>query len=65
MPLSTAAKSHPPITIPVNCLGKQAVAVCDQIRAVDKTRLLKQEGCLSQLDLNSLNDALKQVLSLS
>jgi mRNA interferase MazF len=64
VPLSTAAKPHPPITIPVNCLGKQAVAVCDQIRAVDKTRLLNQEGRLSQQDLNSLDEALKQVLSL-
>ena len=27
VPLSTAAKSHPPITVPVNCQGGAAVAV--------------------------------------
>jgi len=46
-------------------LGRQAVAVCDQIRAVDKTRLLKLEGLLSQKDIKALDEGLKQVLSLN
>jgi len=65
VPLSTEAKPRPPIAIPVDCLGRQAVAVCDQIRAVDKTRLLKLEGCLSPQDIDALDEGLKQVLSLT
>ena len=64
VPLSTEAKPCPPIAIPVDCLGRQAVAVCDQIRAVDKTRLLKLEGYLSPQDIDALDEGLKQVLSL-
>ncbi|RKZ87447.1 MAG: type II toxin-antitoxin system PemK/MazF family toxin [Candidatus Parabeggiatoa sp. nov. 1] len=64
VPLSTEAKPHPPIAIPVECLGRQAVAICDQIRAVDKTRLLKLEGYLSITDLEALDEGIKQVLSL-
>jgi len=45
-------------------LGRQAVAVCDQIRAVDKTRLVKLEGYLSLQDIDALDEGLKQVLSL-
>jgi hypothetical protein len=45
-------------------LGRQAIAVCDQIRAVDKTRLLKLEGDLFQKDIDALDEGLKQVLSL-
>jgi mRNA interferase MazF len=39
VPLSTAAKPHPPITVPVTCQGRAAVAVIDQIGAVAKHRL--------------------------
>ena len=39
VPLSTGAKPHPPITIPLTCQGKPAVAIVDQIRAVAKHRL--------------------------
>jgi len=39
VPLSTAAKPHPPITLPVTCQEKLCVAVVDQIRSVAKHRL--------------------------
>jgi mRNA interferase MazF len=64
IPLSTSAKSLPPITIAVNCLGKQVTAICDQIRAVDKSRLANPAGKLSAQDLNALDDGLRQILSL-
>jgi len=38
--------------------------VCDQIRAVDKTRLVKHIGSLARSELADLDEALKQVLSL-
>jgi mRNA interferase MazF len=64
VPLSTAARPRPPIVIGVDCLGKQVTAVCDQIRTVDKSRLVKSAGKLSITDLETINDSLKQVLSL-
>ncbi len=45
-------------------MEKQAVAVCDQIRAVDKARLLRQTDTLSKEDMNALDAALRQVLTL-
>ena len=39
VPLSTAARAHPPITVPVTCQGQATVAVIDQSRAVAKHRL--------------------------
>ncbi|MCX7120304.1 MAG: type II toxin-antitoxin system PemK/MazF family toxin [Gammaproteobacteria bacterium] len=64
VPLSTSAIVKPPVTVSVTCLDKKVVAVCDQIRTVDKTRLKKQAGSLSEKDLDVLDDSLKQVLSL-
>ena len=64
VPLSTVGKPRPPIVVPVSFLGKQVVAVCDQIRAVDKTRLIKEAGALSREDLEALDLGLRQVLSL-
>src|ERR671914_1210044 len=54
VPLSTSAKPRPPLTIPVQCLGRSVVAVCDQIRAVDKSRLLEAAGSLSKEDLEAI-----------
>lgn len=64
VPLSTSAKARPPITILVSCLNKHVTAICDQIRTVDKSRLKGFIGTLSDKDLNSLDDGLRQVLSL-
>ena len=64
VPLSTAGKPRLPIAIPAFCLGKQVVAVCDQIRAVDKARLIKDAGSLSKEDMIALDAGLRHVLSL-
>lgn len=64
VPLSTAAKPRPPIAIPVSCLGKDVVAVCDQIRSVDKSRFVKEAGELSKEDMKKLDEGLKVVLAL-
>jgi mRNA interferase MazF len=45
--------------------GKQSVAVCDQIRAVDKDRLVKKIGDLSKADLAAISLGMKQILGLS
>lgn len=64
IPLSTAAKPRPPIVVAVQCIGKQVSAICDQIRTVDKTRLVQQAGNLSDHDMDILDDSLRQILSL-
>ena len=57
-----------PATMPAHhCLypfGRALVAVCDQVRAVDKRRLTKSEGQLSAVDLRSIEDSLRRVLEL-
>ena len=64
IPLSTSAKSRPPIVISVNCMDREVVAVCDQIRAVDKSRLVKMIGQLAIEDLELLEKSLRQVLAI-
>jgi len=64
VPLSTSATVRSPLVIGVNCLNKAVAAVCDQIRAVDKSRLVKLAGKLTFSDLETLENGLRQVLSL-
>jgi len=65
LPLSTAAQASPPITIPMNCAGRESVAVVDQIRAVAKHRLQSKLGEASESDIAKVEDALKTVLQLA
>jgi mRNA interferase MazF len=62
IPLSSSPRAHPPVSIAVKCLGKSVVAVCDQIRAVDKSRLLEKIDILAEKDMRQLEKSLQQVL---
>ncbi|MEA3359953.1 MAG: type II toxin-antitoxin system PemK/MazF family toxin [Thermodesulfobacteriota bacterium] len=64
VPLSTAGKPRLPIAVPVFCLGKQVLAVCDQIRAIDKDRLIKEAGSLPKKDMADIDASLHRILSL-
>ena len=64
VPLSTAAKPHPPITLPVTCKGKEVVAVVDQIRAVAKHRLTGKLDTLSNRDIEAVSQAVTTILEL-
>jgi mRNA interferase MazF len=64
VPLSTAAKPHPPLTIPVTCQGNSAVAVIDQIRAVAKHRLKSKVEALSIEELDEVCQAVSAILEL-
>jgi mRNA interferase MazF len=64
VPLSTAAKAHPPITVPVTCQGQASVAVIDQIRAVAKHRLQSKMGTLATKDLEAITRALSTILEI-
>ena len=64
IPLSTAAKPHPPITVPVTCQGQPAVAVIDQIRAVAKHRLKTKIEAMSFAELAAINRAVSTILEI-
>ena len=62
VPLSSSATPRPPIVVSVPSAGAGSVAVCDQVRAVDKARLIRQTGKLSDSDLLALGNGVRQVL---
>ena len=64
VPLSTAAKPHPPVTVPVTCQGRAAVAVVDQIRAVAKHRLKSRMEAMAADDLATITRAVSTVLEI-
>jgi mRNA interferase MazF len=64
VPLSTGPAPRPPLTVAVPSAGEGSVAVCDQIRAVDRTRLQRLAGVLSRADLRAIEDAVRAVLIL-
>jgi mRNA-degrading endonuclease toxin of MazEF toxin-antitoxin module len=49
----------------VDCGNRSAVAVMDQIRAVSKERLQQRIGSVSAERLETIEEALKQILDLS
>jgi mRNA interferase MazF len=56
VPLSSNNKVYPPISIAIAGAGDTSVAVCDQLLAVDKSRLKQQKGRLSPEELNTLDE---------
>lgn len=64
VPLSTGPARRPPIVVAVPSAGAMSVAVCDQLRAVDRSRLSRPGGALSHEDLRAVEAALRAVLQL-
>lgn len=64
VPLSSASKPHPPITVPVTCQGQTAVAIIDQLRAVARHRLKSQIETLDPQELREVCQAVSSVLEL-
>ncbi len=64
VPLSTDGKPRPLLAVPVRCLGKDVIAVCNQIRAIDKTRIVNDAGFLSSKDMKAVGEGLRRVLSI-
>jgi mRNA interferase MazF len=64
VPMSASAQARPPIVVATPSAGVHSVAVCDQVRAVDKTRLITQVGTLSQADLKAVAQGVQQILGL-
>lgn len=64
MALSTGPVPHPPIVVATLLAGDGSVAVCDRLRAVDKTRLTRMVGALSREDLWAVEEGVPAVLEL-
>jgi mRNA interferase MazF len=64
VPLSSSPDPRPPIVVAVPSAGEDSVAVCDQVRAVDKGRLARMKGRLSDVDLRAIEDGLRTILGL-
>lgn len=64
VPLSTGPKPRPPIVVATPSAGSKSVAVCDQLRAIDKQRLTRAYGRLSASDLGAVEEGVRGVLSL-
>src|SRR3954451_15036658 len=56
IPLSTSPQPGTPLLVPVQCDGRDVVAVTDQIRAIAKQRLDRYLGELSSEDLTAVEE---------
>ena len=64
VPLSTGPEPRPPIVIATPSAGIRAVAVCDQIHAVDKARLTRSAGRLAAIELRAVENGVRAILEL-
>lgn len=64
VPLSTGPTPRPPIVVATPSAGTHSVAVCDQLRAVDKGRLTRHSGQLAAQDLDAIEAGVRAVLEL-
>ncbi len=64
VPLSTGPAPYPPIVVAVPSAGADSVAVCDQVRAVDKARLIRSGGHVVATDLQAIEAGVRAVLEL-
>ena len=64
VPLSTGPVPRPPIVVATPSAGPGSVAVCDQIRAVDRSRLTRRTGQLASADLHAVELGVRTVLGL-
>ena len=64
VPLSTGPAPRSPIELATPSAGAGSVAVCDQVRTVDKGRLTERAGALSAADLRAVEGGLRAMLEL-
>ncbi len=64
VPLSTGPTQRPPVLVAVPSAGDGSVAACDQLRAVDRSRLTRASGTLSRDDLQAIEAGIRAVLRL-
>jgi mRNA interferase MazF len=59
-PMTTAGKAAP-FRVPLTFLRKKGLILLDQIRTVDKTRLVKKAGAVSDLALSNALSTLQEI----
>jgi mRNA interferase MazF len=64
VPLSTGPAPRPPINVPMRSVALTSVAVCDQARCLDKSRLTRLIAQLDTHDLALLEESMRQILKL-
>jgi mRNA interferase MazF len=64
VPLSSSARSIPPIAVSVPSAGANSVALCHQLLTADKSRIGKYMGELSATDMASIEYGIRQLYGL-
>ena len=66
VPLSSSSRPLPPFFVAVPSTGRaSATALCDQVRAIDKSRVVgNKRGALSVQDLADVERSVRQILGL-
>ena len=64
IPLSSTAKPYPPVSVAVPSAGTTSVALCYQLRTIDKSRIGKQMGEISPKDMAAIENGVRQVYGL-
>lgn len=65
VPLSSSPKVAEPVVVAVPSIGQRAVAICDQLRAVDKRKVDRLIGVLTDAELALIEASVKAVFGLS
>ena len=65
IPLSSSPQIAPPIVIAIPSVGTQTVAICDQLRAVDKAKFDRLIGTVTKVELALVEASVKAVFGLS
>jgi mRNA interferase MazF len=65
IPLSSSPRAAPPVVVSVQCAGRPAVAMIDQVRAIARERLKDRIELLSADQLGAIEDALREILDLN
>ena len=55
----------PPIVVAIPSLGANSVALCDQLRAVDKTKISKRIAAVTAAEMALIEASVKTVFGLS
>ena len=62
VPLTSSPRALPPLIVPVPSAGKaNSMALCHQLRTIDKTRIGKLLGALNAQDLATVEDGVRRV----
>ena len=64
VPLSTGPTARPPIILPVAFGRPGSVAVCDQLRALDRSRFKRLLGKIDADDLDAIENGIRTILGL-